>query len=336
MTRRAFYGLHLQDSINDWPIFYEPHFGLGVFKSVMAFERCAEAKVRNPAIITIARQYVAHQGQYLERCTDGWGAMGAAEDYIKTFRDAALALGSAVDYWESLNETYSHDWNDTRRGVLFDWAFAVLFPAMVPCSRPLVFTAAIGNPDLAFLPAMRDIGLFDAVLQSGGVMGYHTYWPVYYGHSFVGDPNVARDLHMRWAEIDAWLVGKGYKLPWLPTEAGPVGCNNPADWAQHGYGLRAPDGWRHGSVWGGALPGYINDLDTWRQMLIATPAYQRGHYLGDTHFTSGGGEMWQNFELTTGDWQVLANHAAQSAPLPAPAPPPPPPPPPLPGATTAP
>jgi hypothetical protein len=187
--------------------------------------------------------------------------------------------------------------------------------ARVPRIAPVVFTAAIGNPDHdeygALLPLARE------AMEAGAYFGYHAYWPVYCGESFVADLDCQGDLHLRWNALDNALAMHNIAVRWLLTEAGPIGCNDPATWEACGYGLRPADGWKLPRVWNGDLEGYLEDLAAFDGLIARTRAAEEGRVKGYALFTSNSSPGdWVHFNLVGGDAERIAEYTAQEPPPP--------------------
>jgi hypothetical protein len=315
---------HAQDNFPGW----DGALGrsrMGAIK-LFQFEMQERARAVRPSIFCWGRHWVAHQQPFLDAAASSPEEADAAADaYIDRWIDSAVRNG--LDGFESLNETYpTHDPAALYAAVEFDRAFIRRLRARAPGIAPIVFTAAVGNPDHdeyeALLPLARE------AMEMGAYFGYHAYWPVYYSEPFVEDLDCQRDLHLRWNVIDNALAAHDIAVRWLLTEAGPIGCSDPATWwMEHavtggsgtaGYGLRPADGWKLDRVWNGNLQGYLEDLACFDGLIARTRAAQEGRFRGYALFTSNSspGE-WAHFNLVGTDAEQVAEYTAQEPPLPA-------------------
>jgi hypothetical protein len=277
------------------------------------FEMQAEARAVRPGIFCWGRHWVAHQQPFLDAAARSPDEADAAADaYIDMW--IASALRNGLNAFESLNETYpTHNPAALHAAVEFDRAFIRRLQARAPQIAPIVFTAAIGNPDHDEYEAL--LPLAQEAMEAGGYFGYHAYWPVYYGASFIDDPDCQQDLHLRWNVIDNAFAAHDIAVRWLLTEAGPIGCNDPRTWDTAGYGLRPADGWKLLRVLGGDLDDYVDDLRLFDWQIRSTRAAQQGRFMGYALFTSksepGG---WQHFNLIGADAMAIAHYTAQAEP----------------------
>jgi hypothetical protein len=345
--------LHAQDNFPGWDGALA-RSRMGAIK-LFQFEMQQRARAVRPGIFCWGRHWVAHQQPFLDAAASSPEEADAAADaYIDRWIDSAVRNG--LDGFESLNETYpTHDPAALYAAVEFDRAFIRRLRARAPQIAPIVFTAAIGNPDHdeyeALLPLAREAMevAHPAAGGAGAYFGYHAYWPVYYGESFVEDLDCQGDLHLRWNAIDNALAAHDIAVRWLLTEAGPIGCNDPATWGMEhpvtegsgmehavtggsgmehavtggsgtaGYGLRPADGWKLDRVWNGNLQGYLEDLACFDGLIARTRAAREGRFKGYALFTSNsspGG--WVHFNLVGADAERVGEYTAQEPPPPEP------------------
>ena len=284
---------------------------------VFQIEMGNDIKAVSPETIVVFRHFVSHQQPYLDKAVQGHvQALEAAADFINCFEDSLNRQGG-IDYVESLNETIpSHDVFAQQKSVAFDIGFCEALAQICPGVKPLVFTAPIGNPDFhefgVLLPLAERCAAFD------GAFGYHAYHPVVEGESFVHSVQHQRDLHLRWAHIDDYLITNGgHRVDWFLGEVGPIGAG------PDGYGLLANDGWKHPGVWNGNQFACLDDLAAFDRLLAGTRAAREGRLLGTALFTSGG-FGWKHFQYEGEMMDRVASHIAENpSPAPDPAPPPP-------------
>jgi lysozyme len=298
------------------------------FRLIKSFhpEDYHHANSASPGIFFIYRFWADqhNQGRWIDMAAQSH-ALGnqAADEYIAMFKDSVNTHMGTVDngrlFVESLNEEYpTRNPTKLRAIVEFDRAFVRRLKLHCPGVRPVVFTAAVGNPDHNEYGALVDLARETAV--AGGAFGYHGYWSVHQRQSFVNSPPHMRDLHMRWVEVDNYLVTRGIRVNWMLGESGCCGAG--AD----GYNPRPLDGWKHNSAWNGDETAYLDDIADMDELLAATRAAREGRLLGAVLFTSGGGSQWRYFEINESILRRLGEYV-RTTPTPAPRPPEPPQPP---------
>ncbi len=255
---------------------------------VFQIEMGNDAKRVTPDTKIVFRHHVDHQQPLLDRAGEGpVQAIEAAAEFISWFWDSLNRQGG-IDYVESFNETYATKKPETmRKAIAFDIGFCKALAQMCPGVKPVVFTAAIGNPGHDEYGPLLELA--DTCEAFGGALGYHAYHPVVNGESFVHSPQHQRNLHLRWCEIDDFLRDNGHVVDWFLGEVGPIGADH------DGYNLRANDGWKHGGVWGGDRAACVEDLAALDRLLAGTRAAREGRLIGATIFTSGPG--WKHFQI---------------------------------------
>ncbi len=304
----SYLSYHLQTNVTGWldAVARCKPRALKVFQIEMG----NDTKAVSPDTLIVFRHHIEHQQPYLDRAGEGPAqARDAAAEFINRFEDSLNRQGG-IDYVESLNETYATGNPETlRKAIAFDIGFCEMLAHICPGVKPIVFTAAIGNPGHnEYAPLLP---LAEACAAAGGAFGYHAYHPVVNGVSFVGSAGHQRDLHLRWCVIDDFLIATGRRVDWFLGEIGPIGANN------DGYGLRANDGWKHGGVWGGDRAACVEDLAAFDRLLAGTRAAREGRLLGATIFTSGPG--WKHFQIRQPILDEIADYI-QANPTPEPAP----------------
>ena len=282
----SYLSFHLQTNVQGWldAVARAQPRVLKVFQIEMA----NAAKTVSPDTKIVFRHYVEHQQPYLDKAVQGHTqALEAAADYINQFEDSLNRQGG-IDYVESLNETIpSFDIFAQMKSVAFDIGFCEALAQICPDVKPAVFTAPIGNPDHHEFGVL--LPLAEVCEAFGGCFSYHAYHPVVDGESFVHSFDHQRNLHLRWVEIDEFLLDSGYRVDWFLGEIGPIGAND------DGYGLRANDGWKHSGVWNGDRFACVNDLAAFDRVLANTMAAREGRLIGATIFTSG--PDWKHFQI---------------------------------------
>lgn len=323
----SYFGFHLQSPIDDWTMYIAAAANNGkphrVFKG-FEVEMSTTVKNLSPTTATVFRHYEAHQGQFLEpSAISPSEADRAADNFILRFKDSVVQHGN-VDYVESLNETYAAG-NPTNQkmAVAFDRAFIRRLKVHCPKTRPVVYTAASGNIHQTEFYVLYDLAR--ECQAAGGAFGYHNYWSVVNGQSFVNSERHARDYHMRWAYLDEYLVSRGVRVKWMLGESGPIGAHGVGD--EIGYWQNPDDGWKHPGTWNGNFDGYLSDLAAMDALFAKTRAAQEGRLIGATLFTTGRSFTgWPYFQIQKPEMGKFTQYLLDSDPTPPPPPPPPPPP----------
>jgi hypothetical protein len=302
---------HFQGPVDNWPG-YLATSQMRLAKFVTNFEMATKARQARPGIYCLIRQHCDHQGQYLENPNKDQ----AADDYILTYQDSAVAL--QPEGHMSLNEIYvSNDRAHNANSVAFDRAFLRRSRIHLPNSDPHVFSAPIGNPGFDEFDLL--VPLAEDTIEYGGVWDYRTYWPARRGKDWLNDPEVQYYLHMRWNQIDQYLVERGLRVRWCFGEAGPI-----AYAGDDPYNLLpgVTNGWRHPDVYGGDVDRLLEDLSDFDGILRQTQAYREGRILGYCMFTSNLHD-WPWFRIDGEAMRRIAVYTAESPPPPEPPPPPP-------------
>lgn len=331
---RSYHGLHLQTPINGGLEEIQVAAMAGrPYRIVKGFwvELGRDINGVSPDTLFVYRKHIEHQQPWLDRAFfSPEEADRAADEFIFTFKDSVNQHGH-VDYVESLNETYpSEDIVSQTKAVAFDRAFIRRLRIHCPNTKPVVYCAPPGNIDhdeyAILVPLARECQAAD------GAFGYHNYWSVVNGNSYVTSSQHAKDYHMRWAEsydaqgniisgLDAYLVARGIFVKHFLGESGPIGAG------PNGYYQLPNDGWLKDTVWNGNEDGYLRDLRDMDTLYANTRAAREGRLLGATLFTSGIGVGWTHFQIQRPFLERLTNYIVASG---TPEPPPPPPPPPTP------
>lgn len=318
---RSFIGLHLQTPVDGWEEEFRRAAQAGVPYRVGKFfwvEAGKIVKSFSGQTITVFRHYLSHQQPLLDRAfLSPEEADRAADEYILQFKDSINQHGG-IDYVESLNETYpSEDLVAQTKAVAFDRAFIRRLRVHCPNVKAVVYTAPPGNIDHdeygILVPLARDAQL------AGAAFGYHNYWSVVNGQSFVNSPQHARDYHMRWSvTLDAYMVTRGIFLKYILGESGAIGAS------PNGYWQRPNDGWLKDDVWNGNQDGYLSDFLSMDYLYRNTLAAQQNRLLGTTLFTSGYAG-WDLFQVRRPFLSRVTDYVISSVTNPPPPTPPPPP-----------
>jgi hypothetical protein len=211
------------------------------------------------------------------------------EAQIKPLVDAAY-----VDYVETaINETMDGD--KVEAAITFEHAFIDELARRMPEALPLVATIAVGNPHESQFPLL--VPLASHVIQHGGAFGYHAYWPVDHGRSYLIEQ---WQWHAgRFEAMDAVIRDAlGYGVPWILSECGACGWNA----ATNAYDPAA--GWKHPACFNGDWPAYKADLLKFVGLLKASPARVRGATLFTVCPPSW---EWQHFTLDAAQLAELAD-----------------------------
>jgi hypothetical protein len=291
---------HMQDPFLDWNKYLTEAYSAGSpFASIKTFhpEDYGTAQAASPGILVIYRSYAdkENQGGWIDRAgVSAAEADKAADEYIVRFRDSVNQhMGTSkngLKFAESLNEEYPTDNIPKLKNIVaFDRAFVRRLPVHCPGLLPVVFAAAVGNPDHDEYVHLVDLAKETAA--AGGAFGYHAYTSVYKNQDWIESAAHQRDLHLRWDVIDKFLVGLGIRVKWFLGEGGPIKSN------PDGYSPSPVPGWKHGDVYGGSVTKYIDHLRRLDSVLAGTLAAKDGRLLGLALFTKPGQGQWDTFDL---------------------------------------
>lgn len=315
----SYFGLHLQTPVDGWTEEIRRAAAAAkpyrLVKSLWV-EAGQVVKSLSPTTTTVFRHNVEHKQPFLDRAILSTAeADAAADEFILQFKDSVNQHGH-LDYVESLNETYaSEDRLGQEKAVSFDRAFIRRLKIHCPNTKPVVYTAASGNIDHDEYNIL--IPLASECASAKGAFGYHNYWSVVNGNSYVNSSEHARDYHMRWAwSLDSFLTARGIRVNWMLGESGPIGAG------PNGYWQRPDDGWLHNEVWNGNISGYLSDLERMDHLFKNTHAHYQGRLLGAALFTSGVGVGWQYFQLQHSALIAVTNYVISSTAPPQPPQPP--------------
>lgn len=179
-----------------------------------------------------------------------WPNMPSPQEHLDAMLPDILQLISnhpnLEPIWlEGYNEMYSQDPSVVEQAVGWDLEFCdylqIARSRYGVDLRPLVFTAAVGNPLLPTEPGgeaqwQMILPLADTVESMGGAFGYHSYWPANIAHpEWFSSMEYAKYFHMRWAEYDKWLVQQDAYVYWMLTEGGACGAGQNFDLLQRAH-----------------------------------------------------------------------------------------------------
>lgn len=208
----------------------------------------------------------------------------AANMFIDKFA-AILEANPEVDYIESVNEVYGHDYNNNLQAVAFDVAFAKELYKRFPKVHPCLITAAVGNPHETqfkdLLPAVEKVCEYD------GIIGYHAYWPSNKTTTYL--LSGWKWYAGRWTEMDKVFVQNKLEPKYFFTEGGIC-------YSEDGVSLSSGLGWKAC----GDILRYISEMKQFSQKVAEWNAQNNNRARGVAIF-SVGSYGWENFDLGTGD-----------------------------------
>lgn len=327
----TFFSPHGQDKFPDWDSGISRAAIAGrpfpVFKAFWV-EALWEIQGISPETHVVFRQWAdaGQQGRWIEMVKAG-RAIEAADEFIDTFYDSVSRVG--VDWngkrWVgSINEEYpTHDIEKLKAAVGFDMAFINRLITRLPGVRPVVFTAAVGNPDYDEFKYLLPLMAASKEARGEVLWGYHGYWTVKDKVNKCLSDQIYTDLPGRWEAIDGFAIDNGYSLLWYLDESAATYPQ-----ADNGYSPDGVSGWRSQHVWDGDLEGYLEDMSRMEEIWLSSPAAQTGRLLGAAIFTSKTSPgTWDKFNLIGGDYLTWVDWHIASDPPPVPfntTPPPPP------------
>jgi hypothetical protein len=268
-------------------------------------ELAAQIKAVSPVTKVVFRHVDDNVGAY-EAIAAQSGFETAATVFLDRFVDGVMNVG-AIDYVESLNELIeTHNEARTRWCVDFDVAFLkVLADVTQGDVKGGVLTAAAGNPDHHEVHWLLDAA--HAAVEYEALVMPHSYFAGY------PDPGVpeqwlteyARDFAMRYhLSWDPVFVDAGLQVTYASGEFGPVGVHRNSDGSPNGFA--GPEiGWRASTCLNGNLPRLMDMILTLDGMRADWNAEHGNRDWGPAFFTTGGGNMWDHFELDRGNWDYV-------------------------------
>jgi hypothetical protein len=278
---------------------------------------------------------VVHKGNgRFEVAAESSDAMKAhARAYFESFVDESFnQFARHIDSVSEYNEYFSDSQDENERQRWIRWATACVevwrdeYRPRFPWIGLVLAETAVGNNIPMELAALSH--QYDWVH-----LGYHPYVPVWRGTI---RPDAWHWYSGRWDTLmDQEYIKAGYtRVTWFFGEFGAVGHTSPPVDGKWPNALDPMGGWKHRDVYNGNRRAYADMMIDWANRAAQTPAYKEGRFLGAATFTSGGGRLWQWFELSDDDivevFKMYGEHARQMTPPGSAEPPPPPPPPPPP------
>lgn len=223
-----------------------------------------------------------------------------------SFRQMAPHINSVSEY----NEYFSDSQNSQERQRWINWIESVVSvwrdeyrtQADYAHIDLVLAETAVGNNIPLTVAQIADANPFC-------LLGYHPYIPVYKGQLH---PEHWRWYSGRWAELmEPTYISAGYRPRWFFGEFGAVGLNGDFDPNEKWPNSLAPlDGWRHSRVFNKDVEGFKRMMTDWATRLNETNAWKEGRVYGATFFTSGGGSLWQHFEIKQPELDEIAKHTA--------------------------
>lgn len=298
---------HYQDNTKDWDKYLAVAAGKWEAIKLFQYEMSLRAKAVSPGIVTIGRHRSENTARWLDMAVSGQAAQAAREFIMESDPDSILR--NKIDEFESLNEEYppgktAEELAKFRKIVAFDRAFIAELAKLCPGVKPVVMCAAIGNPDAVRYPDL--VQLARETVAAKGAFGYHAYWSVCNNNSFLMSPPHQRDLHMRWAEIDKYLVSLGIKdMKWRLGEVAAILSD------VSGYYLDACTGWRDKRVYNADPYRYIDELQAFSALVAATPAGRQGRVSCHIFTSKISPAEWKLFDVvgTIEEWVALRRAA---------------------------
>jgi len=286
---------HFQSSVPDWPRAVAVLPAGNVVKAIDNVQLLSEAKAHNSGVLTVLRHWY-----------DGGQVFGGDESineerarfFFDTFIDGTFEQHAHnVDFVEEWNEYNATSHNPQEIAERVRWAEAVAkvwaleYRPRFPHIRLVLANTAIGN-DIPWEVA-RAATDYDAVLS------YHVYVPVKDGAILEGEWTYYSG---RWVIMDGLYKQRGYSPEWIFTEGGPVGFDTDG----HNVWLKPNDGWRHSSVYNADVNGYLASIEYWLDRFHSWNKVNDNRGVGQTLFTSGGGNTWQYFETRQPEMDAIA------------------------------
>jgi hypothetical protein len=272
-----------------------------VFKTVLMKSELGLFKQRSPGH-PVYRHWTSDEGEIPKRPNKMEEAIKWVNLFIDDLAFEMRRYGFTECWVESVNEVYSNDTAHNINSINFDMAFihalaninTERFPDLR--FRPVVFTAAVGNPKLPYEPGGEEqwqmlLSLARLCTQHGGAFGYHAYWMANKDHPEWIDL-LAPYLQHRWQEYDKWLRSHDVYVNWMLGESGPVGGELHPD---GGITLLATKGWK--GVYHGDWQRAENEFVKFDGEIEAFCA-QYGQRAFSELFQSGSyDETWEEFEV---------------------------------------
>lgn len=204
---------------------------------------------------------------------------GSAKWFLDQFAEQVrpyVERGEITHIETAINEVM--DGYRVADAIAFELAFIAELQKRLPLARPVVATIAVGNPEVIQYPLM--VPLAKAIAKAGGAFGYHSYWPVEAGRSYLESD---WEWHAgRFEGMDALFRQNGYAVDWILSECGPCGGRmQTTDEGGRWFAYDPKAGWRHPQCFGGDWDKALQDLEIFRRRLSQSPA----RVIGATLFT---------------------------------------------------
>jgi hypothetical protein len=181
-----------------------------------------------------------------------------------------IERGEITHIETAINEVMDGD--RVADAVAFELAFISELKRRLPQALPIVATIAVGNPHESDYPLM--LPLAEAIARVGGAFGYHAYWPVERGTSFLESD---WQWHAgRFEGMDDFFRRKGYAVEWILGECGPCGGIMQGSEAGRWFAYDPAAGWRHAQCFNGDWNRTLRDIDVFRERLSNSSAIVRG------------------------------------------------------------
>lgn len=187
----------------------------------------------------------------------------------------------------------------------FDVAFSEELAATGLPVAPILGAIPIGNPPgtdeqmVAFTELLLPAA--EAACQYGGGFDYHAYFGANPDQTYLIDP-YWRYYAGRWTWMDEIFGQHGYEPLWFLGEGGACGFD--------GHGFASGDGWKADNCMCGDWGRYLAALMQMDELTQNWNAQHGDRCAGTAIFTSGGGELWQHFELSQPEMVNLAANLA--------------------------
>lgn len=277
---------HFQQPVTDWPQAVERLPDTALVKAVDRGDILRDVKGINPNITTTLRHWGGSQNIFGGTFEEN---KQRARDFFKTFIDATFKEQYAqyTDYVHDWNEYLSSSHTDEELQIRLTWARAVAevwrdeYRTQPEYShiRLALVNCPIGND------IHREFA--EIALEYDCAISYHAYSHYINGQR---DPGDWRYHSGRWNFMEqSW----GLRPDWIFGESGPY--------------AGVLEGWRHSSVLGGDINGYVNAVREWIRDIQTTEAYQQGRIEGFALFTTGGGSTWKYYETSQPELNLLAD-----------------------------
>lgn len=299
---RGHVGLHLQ-TMGAGCVEFVQAVKPSVVKVLSSMQDVVTIKAASPETTVVWRHVTNDYGDTLEASDPTVGArrwiakFGASlYEVMNQLRREVPDAKEPLFYVGSINEVYpSRNEHAVRRAVDFDIAFCDALEELGLPIKPVVFTAAVGNPHESEYKLL--VPLARKCAEVGGLMGYHPYWEAITGESRLlsGWPYYAG----RWTEMDKVFVQHGVKVRWFGGESGAYAT--------------ACDGWRSKLCYGGDWNKYFNDIKAFDALVKDWNVNHEDRFLGMVLFTTGAHYTgWETFWIEQPQMEDLAHYLVEN------------------------